>query len=156
MIRTEKIKLTNKELFYILITAYLKKRWWLIAWIWIMIVILLVRESNDSLGYFIVVALILFQVVMVFQYWSYSNSKDNALFLQERYFEIDPNNIVGIIADGTSEPIEIQNLISFIKTKNYYLLYTSITQFIYLPYSSFKTVEDKEWFEKVVVSKIKK
>ena len=155
MIRTDKIKLTSKGLFNILITAYLKKRWWLVAWIWLMIAILLVRQNNDSLGYFIVAALILFQAVMVFQYWSYSRSKDNDTFLQERYFEIDSDRIVGITIDGASEPIETQKIINLIKTSKYYLLYTTLTQFIYIPVDSFKSSEDKEWFEKEIVSKIK-
>jgi hypothetical protein len=156
MIKTENIKLTNKDLFNILITSYLRKRWWLLVWIWVMIAILLLRRNNDSLGYFIVAALILFQIVMVFQYWNYANSKDNAPFLQERKYEIDSDRIVGITSDGISTSIEIQNFISLAKTSKYYLLYTTTTQFICIPFSSFKSNEDMEWFEKEIVSKVKK
>jgi hypothetical protein len=156
MIRTENIKLTSKDLFNILIISYLKKRWWLLVWIWIMIFILLLRQNNDSMGYFIVAALIFFQVVMVFQYWSYANSKDNEPFLKERRYEIAIDKIVGITSDGTSTSIEIQSIISLAKTSKYYLLYTSTTQFICIPFSSFKSSEDNEWFEKEVVSKVKK
>jgi hypothetical protein len=108
------------------------------------------------MGYFIVAALFLFQAVMAFQYWTYANSKDNAAFLEERNYEIDIDKIIGVTADGISEPMEIQSFISVLKTKKYFLLYTTTTQFICLPISSFKSNEDMDWFEKEIVSKIKK
>lgn len=156
MIVTEKIKLTSKDLFNILITSYLKKRWWLLAWIWVMIVILLVRQSNDSFGYFIVAALIFIQLIIAYQYWGYAKSKENNLLTQERYYEIDPDKIVGTVIDGTSTSIETRLFVSFIKTSKYYLLYTSKTEFIYLPISCFKSVEDINWFEREVIEKVRK
>lgn len=154
MIVTEKITLTNKELFKILITSYLKKRWWLVAWIWVMIVLLLFLKQGDSFGYFIVVALFLLQAVMVYQYWRFAN--DNKRFLQERRYEIESDKIVVIAMDGTSVPIEARYFISAETTNKYYLLYTSRTEFIYLPGCSFKRTEDREWFEREIIKRIKK
>ncbi|MGV8093211.1 MAG: hypothetical protein AB2L24_15235 [Mangrovibacterium sp.] len=41
MITTEKIKLTSQLLFKILIRIYLKKRWWLLAWVCVLVIMLL-------------------------------------------------------------------------------------------------------------------
>ncbi len=155
MIITEKIKLTTKELFNILIKSYLKKRWWLLAWIWVMIIILLLRESNDNFGYFVVAALIILQAIILYQYWGYANSKEYVQLLLERQYEIDSEKIVGIAADGTITPYEMQQFISVMKTSKYYLLYTTRTDYIYLPVSSFKSAEDKECFETEIITKIK-
>ncbi|NVO09971.1 MAG: YcxB family protein [Bacteroidales bacterium] len=152
MIVTGQITLTEKELFKILITSYLKKRWWLIAWIWIMVVLLLILKQGDSFAYFIIVALILFQTVMVYQYWSFAN--DNKLFLLERHYEIDSDKIDVIIVNGTSTSIEIRFFRSVERNRKYYLLYTSKVDFIYLPVCSFKNTEDREWFEKEIIKKI--
>lgn len=151
MIATEKIVLTNKDLFNILVKNYLRKRWWMFAWIWVMIVLLLLRENNDSISYFIVVALILLQFLLIYQYWGYANSNEN----NERYFEIQPDKIVGITADGASTIIETSQFRSVVQTSKYFLLYTSKTEFIYLPINCFKTNEDLKWFESEIVEKIK-
>lgn len=134
----------------------MRKRWWLIAWIWVMIVILLVRENNDSFAYVIAAALVLLQGIIAYQYWGYANSKENASYLQDRHYEIDSDKIVGITVDGTSTSIEVRNFISVMKTSNYYLLYTTKTEYIYLPINSFKSTEDKEWFDREIIAKIKK
>jgi len=154
MIVTERIKLTNKELFRILIKSYLKKRWWVIAWIWAMIAIILFRENSDSFGYFIVAALVFLQGIMAYQHWMDANN--NTPFLQERHYEIDSDRIVGITADGISTPFEVQLFLSVMKTSKYYLLYTSKIDFLYLPVCSFKSTEDKDWFEREIVSMIKR
>ena len=155
MIITEKIKLTTKELFNILIANYLKKRWWLLLWIWVMIVILLLRERHDNFGYFIVAALIALQLIILFQYWGYAKSKDNKQLLQERYYEIDSDRINGITADGKATSLEVIDFISVAKTSKYYMLYTTKTDYIYISANSFKSAEDKEWFEEEIISKIK-
>lgn len=155
MIVTENIKLTNKELFKVMINSYLKKKWWLIAWIWVMIAILLFRQSNDSFGYYIVAALILLQVVMLYQYWGYANSKEHSQFVNDRHYEIESDRIVGINTDGTSTSIETRRFISVQINSKYYLLFTSRVEFIYIPVCSFKSTEDRKWFESEILSKIK-
>jgi hypothetical protein len=154
MIVTEQIKLTSKELFSILITAYLKKRWWLVAWIWVMIILLLLRENNDSFGYYIAAALLFLQVIMIFQNWMDANN--SITFLQERHYEIDSDKIVGITIDGSSTSFEVRHFLSVIKTSKYYLLYISKVDFLYFPTYSFKSIEDKEWFEREIVAKVKR
>lgn len=152
MIVTESIKLTSKELFNIYIVSYLKKRWWMVAWIWIAIVLLLFRQNNDSFGYFIVAALVLIQLMVVYQYWGFAKSKD----IQDRYYEIDSDKIVGKSANGMSTTIEIGSLVNVVKASKYYLLYTTKIEFIYLPIVSFKRTEDIEWFEREIIVNIKK
>ena len=156
MIVTDKIQLTTKELFKILIKRYLKKRWWLLVWIWVMIGLLLFRESNDSFRYFIVAALVGLQLIVVYQYWGYATSKDNAPSLKERYYEIDTDKVVGTTPDGKATTVENSLFIKVARTSKYYLLYTTAVEFIYLPFSSFKSSGDKEWFDREIIAKIKK
>jgi len=152
MIVTEKIKLSSKELFQIYIASYLKKRWWMVLWIWVTIVFLLFRENNASFDYFLVASLLAIQFVIAFQYWGYAKSTD----IQERYYEIDPDKVVGITEDGTKISVENRLFISVLKVRSHYLLYTTKVEFIVLPLSSFKNLEDRTWFENDVIAKIKK
>jgi len=153
MIVTEKFKLTSKKLFKILLTSYLRRRWWQVIWLWALVVYLLLRENATFFDYFIVVALFLLQGIIIYQLWSFATSKYEAL-LQERYFEMDADKIVGITSNGMQSIIENRCFFKYTKTSKYYLLYTNRTDFIYLPISSFKSTEDKEWFEREVILKI--
>lgn len=119
-----------------------------------MIVLLLFLKRGDSFGYFIIAGLILLQAMMVYQFWRFAN--DNKLFLQERRYEIESDKIDVITTNGISSSIEIQRFISVEKNSKYYLLYTSRTEFIYLPVCSFKRTEDREWFEREIIKRIKK
>ena len=42
------------------------------------------------------------------------------------------------------------------KTTSYYLLYVARNEYVYLPVSSFESLDDREWFEVEIVNKIKK
>lgn len=151
MIVTEKIKITSKELFQIYITSYFKKRWWMFAWIWVMIVILLFRESTASFDYFIIAALIAIQFIIAYQYWGYAKSTD----IQEKHYEIDLDKVVVIAENGTTTTIENRLFMSVLKVRDNYLLYTTKVEFIVLTISSFKSLEDRTWFENNVIAKIK-
>jgi hypothetical protein len=156
MVTTAKIKLTNYKFFEILISTYLKKKWWLMAWIWTLILILLLDRNKDSIELFLVLFLILFQIILVIQYRRYAYSNENKVFLLERYYEIDNDMINGKMEDGTSQPIKIEHFIKVIKTSKYYLLYLAKSQFIYLPVDAFSNHNDLEWFENEIIKKIKK
>ena len=84
MITTGKIKLTSQMLFRILIRVYLKKRWWLLAWVWVLVVILLLMENRDMLINSLIVFIVLFQILLMAQYWFYARSKDNKVFFLSR------------------------------------------------------------------------
>lgn len=155
-ITTGKVKLTNQKLFRILIRVYLKKRWWLLVWVWILIVILLLMENRDMLTNSLIVFMVLIQILLIAQYWFHSRSKDNKVFFLSRYYEIDREKIVGFLEDGTSTPIKIEHFIRVIKIDNYNLLYLSKTQFIYLPDECFTGETDRQWFEEEVLNRIKK
>ncbi|MGV8137142.1 MAG: YcxB family protein [Mangrovibacterium sp.] len=156
MITTGKIKLTSQKLFRILIRVYLRKRWWLLVWVWVLLIILLLMEKRDVLTNFLIVFMVLSQIFLVAQYWFYSHSKDNKVFFLSRYYEIDKEKIVGFLEDGTSTPIKIEHFIRVIKIDNYNLLYLSKMQFIYLPKECFTSETDRQWFEEEVLSKIGK
>lgn len=107
MITTHPIKLTSKKLFEISIITYLKRKWWLFVWIWGLAIILLMDKNKDSLDIFLILFCILFPTLLIIQFWRYAYSKQNKLFLLERYYEIESDKITGIMEDGTSQPIKI-------------------------------------------------
>lgn len=156
MIKTKKVKLSPKDLFLILIFRYIKKRWWLFAWIWILAIILGADGINDSFDMFFIVFAIFFPILLVIQFWRYVISKDNKLLLLERYYEIDSEKINGIIDQDTYSPIRLNHFIKVDLIRKTYLLYVAKNQFVYIPIDSFESDSDKEWFESEIIKKIKK
>lgn len=156
MITTKKVKLTPKELFSILILRYIKKRWWLFVWIWVLAIILGLKEQHDYFDKFFIAFAIISPILLIIQFWSYVVSKDNKLLLLERYYEIDSEKINGIIDKDTYSPIKHEHFIKVDLIRKTYLLYITKNQFIYIPINSFENDSDRERFENEIIKKIKK
>jgi hypothetical protein len=156
MIRTQNIKITANEFFRLILSIYLKKRWWLVAWIWILIIILLFSRHIGFIEITLLALILLFQVIIIGQYWFYAHSKDNRIYLLARYYEIDIAQIVEMMEDGTTSTVRTERFIKVMKTNRYYLLYVARNEYIYLPLSAFESLADREWFEDEIVNKIGK
>jgi predicted membrane protein len=156
MITTKKVKLTPREFFLILIIRHIKKQWWLFAAIWFLAIIFLVNGINDPVQMFFPVFAIIYPALIVIQFWKYVTSKDNKLLLLERYYEIDNEKINGVIDRDTYSPIKLDHFIKVDWIRNTYLLYVSKNQFIYIPVDAFESDPDREWFEKEILTRIKK
>lgn len=156
MITTKKVKLTPKKLFSILILKYIKKRWWLFIWIWVLALILGLDGINDSFDVFFIVFAIVYPILLLIQFWRYVTSKDNKILLLERYYEIDNEKINGIIDQDTYSPIKLEHFIKVDLIRKTYLLYIAKNQFVYIPIDSFESDLDRQWFENEIIKKIKK
>jgi hypothetical protein len=156
MIRTHSINLSANEFFRLILSIYLKKRWWLVAWIWILIIILLFSGHIGLVEIALLSLILLFQVIIIGQYWIYAHSKDNRIYLLARYYEIGSDQVVELMEDGTTSTIRTERFIKVMKTTRYYLLYVARNEYIYLPFIAFESLGDREWFENEIVNKIKK
>jgi len=156
MIRTQNIKLTANEFFRLILSIYLKKRWWLLAWIWILVIILLLGGSIGLIEIFLLAFILLFQIIIVGQYWFYAHSKDNRIYLMARHYEIDSDQVVELMEDGTSSTIKTERFIKVMKTPKYYLLYVARNEYVYLPVSAFQSLTDREWVEDEIINRIGK
>lgn len=134
--------------------TYLNKRKFFLMWIWILILILAL-SARDEVSTILLSILLLSQILIVVQFWYFARSKDNKLFLLDRYYEIDGEKLVGILDDGSSSVIMNTHFIKVVQTKHHYLLYISKAQFIYIPVSAFQHKSDREWFNENVVQRIK-
>jgi hypothetical protein len=156
MIKTDKFSLTNLDYFKILITTYLKKRWWMISLMLLFGLFFIFKQNKDSFEYFLLFFAFFYPIILLIQYWRYANSKENKLFLIERFFEISEDSITGILTDGSKSIVKLDNIIKVTTLKKYYLLYISKSQFIYIPKNSFMNQQDQEWFTNEIIKKLKK
>ena len=155
MITTKKFKLDTKEYFNILLIRYIKRRWWSFILLLIIATYILLKGKTDSFDNFMLMLVIIYPILIVLQFWRYANSKDNKIFLVERYYEIDNDAITGIVDNNAPSSIKLEYIIKFDTIKQYYLLYISKHQFLCIPIDSFKSNTDKEYFENEIIKKFK-
>ncbi len=91
---------------------------------------------------------------MVFEYWRFSNSKDNRKLFGERYYEISTEHINVYLANGSNSSIKFEQFVKTFELKDYYFLYISKSQSLYFPKRIFKSTEDLDWFKKNIYDKI--
>jgi len=156
MIKTKQFKYTPKELFSLLTMRFIKKRWWLLAWIWILAIVLIIIDNHDSYAYFMCGLSILFPSILAIQFWRLVNSKGNKLLLYPRFYEIDNNKISGIIDEDTHSTTKLEHFIKAEFIRNTYLLFIAKNHVIYIPADSFESDDDRKWFESEIINKIKK
>lgn len=154
VITTREIKLVPNEFFKILLALYFKKRWWFWACIIVVAGSSLAVNIDEPVVRFLTYFLIAYPFLLVLQYWKYAHSKDNKIFLMERFYRIDHEKIVGVMEDGTENTILLDHVIRKVGLKEFYLLYIAKTQFIYIPKASFRSGEDRKWFEDEILTKL--
>lgn len=154
-VTTKKVKLTQYELFTILIGLYAKKRksWMPLLLLFFFLIIAQSRTSN--LQIFLLVFIILYPAVVFIQHWKFARSKENKLFLLERYYDIYEDKIIGYLEDGTENVVRAEHFIKFVNLSDYYILYISQNQFIFIAKHSFQNKNDRDWFENHLLQQIK-
>ena len=146
MITTTNIKLIPNEFFKILLKVYFKKRWWYLLLLLLLSIFLLFEKSTGDFRYFFLGFSILYPLLIILQYWRYTNSTDNKIFFLEKHYDIDENQIVAHVSDGSDNTLKREHFVKVIEFKTCYLLYISKAQFVCLPKAAFKTEEDLTWF----------
>lgn len=155
MIKTKKFQLTKKEYFSFLIRILLKKRWWLFAFILLISFLILFSENRDSSDIFVMVFGFLYPLIIAFQYWRFTNSKENKIIFAERQHEIFVDRIISHMGEISESTIDVKNFIKVFELKDLYLLYISKGQSLYFPKYVFETKEDENWFRNEVFLKVK-
>jgi hypothetical protein len=156
MIKTERFALNSQDYFKILIISYLKRRWWMIAIMVLLGISFLLKNEKDSFDYFFIFFSFFYPIILIIQYWRFANSKQNRLFLVERYFEISEDALVGKLKDGSESIIKKENFIKAVQLRDYYLIYISKGQFVFIPKKAFMNQQDENWFIAEYMNKIPK
>jgi len=155
MIKTKKFQLTKKEYFSFLIRILLKKRWWLFAFILLVSTTILFTDNKDSSDNFIIIFGFAYPLAIIFQFWRFTNSKENKIIFNERQHEIFSDRIISQMGEISESTIDVKNFIKVLELKDLYILYISKGQTFFLPKRIFETREDENWFRNEVFLKIK-
>lgn len=149
MIQTKSFKLTRNIYAKIIIAKRLKKSWWLYALMVILGVLYLPKFGKDHFSTFFVIFSFLYPLAIITYLYFWANSKghqpifsETKLSFDESFLYFERNN-----NETKLSPDTIQNTVSH---SDYWLLYISKGQFIYIPKNIFFSEEDYYKFSKMV------
>jgi len=140
---TEEFSLTRNQYFSILLQNMLTGRWWAFV-VFFLFSILGIKAGVESALLLFALLSTLFLIYMMAEGWIRSNPKANPLIFQNTSCEIDHELISFHFKDGSLIKIKFSNLKEISLRKEYYLLYPSRYQFLYLPLKALRDANDLE------------
>jgi hypothetical protein len=153
MIITEKFTFPKIEYFKILLQNTIKKCWWVLAILIVMIAYGAIKESSQVTILLSILPLI-YILYLVIRCWLHACSKKNKLFYQERYFEVNNHSIICHFNEGTTNEIKLCKIARVIKNPKYYRLFLSKKHFIYIPLAVFRSINDINEFDSFLKARL--
>jgi hypothetical protein len=147
MIQTETFSLTRRRYLQVLLRLYFRRRWWL--WCFFTLAFLIGVIFVNWL--FILAPPLTLGCVLLF-YWRHAYSKANRIFFRERRFELDNEFLSAYLDDGTTDRVNLRNIIRIDKQADCFLLHIARLLYIYVPFACFKSPADLYEFESIVRS----
>lgn len=133
MIKTAKYIFPPFTYFKIVIKQNLKKSWWLYALCFLFAMKQLFSDDRSEFSIFMIVfGIVYLPVVLIYYYFWATNKKNEPLFV-ERQLIFDNGKIVITAQNGITSELLVNHIQKTIENTEYFLLYISKSQFIYLP-----------------------
>ena len=154
IVKTKKYQLTSSK--YIgLATKALINREWKFFGIPLLILILGFVFMSSFWWFFTFALLIptLYILFWIIQFAGFTQHESGKMFFYKMSFEIDSRQVMLKMDSKHGMPVEYKSFTSAFKTKDAFVLTMSKAQFIYLPFSIFKTDGDKKMTETILSRK---
>ncbi len=145
-IKTKTLKPSARKLFTVFINYYLKRRWWVGLIFLALIIINAFGIRSGRLDTMPLVALIIILTLIFYVNWRkfYFTGK------KEKYspvsYEIDKAGIF-LIKEKNKKFVKFSDIRTVVKKKDYYLLFYTKNDFIYIPNTLFQSEEDMKTFK---------
>lgn len=151
-LQTRPISLTPARLFRISLVRHFERRKWLLyvyplAFGLQAYLASLPIDRIRYIGIFGAAIMGVFLIYILSFYWRFAYSPENQAVMRARSYQIDESFISTHLQDGGVTTLNWSRVKEARSRSQYYLLYTSITQFIYLTREAFQSEEDRRAFE---------
>lgn len=158
-VTTKTYAIEKQAYFKLLTTLYMKKMWWITLIYFIVLAFALQWLTNgdtEVLYMTLIAVLVLSTGITLLSRWRFVNSNKNRAFYLTRHYVMDHDKVRSFVEDGSTSVTMINSYVKAEVMGQYYLLYLSKAHCTFIPASSFKTDEDRQWFETNVIGRIKK
>lgn len=153
MIKTNLFSLTRGEFFKIIAINRIKNFWFIYLFSFYAAFHYSKDFGEDKFASFMVIFGIGYLFLMFFYLYYWTWHPYNRIFYNKHYFLIDDYKITTVAENGDKSEMDFLAVVKQAKRDNYWLLYISASQFIYVPKDAFKSPEDVNRFEAIMENK---
>ena len=150
-LKTIRFEISRGEFFRIQVHNYLATRWWTLLALPLLAIAVYFKVDGVPVWMLGFLALVI-PAAQSSYFWIHTNSSDNRIFFLSRSYEFNGQHIKSAMQGSASE-LSWQHITRVIHRENYFLLYLSATQYIYVPYRAFALPEDLKAFEQLLREK---
>jgi hypothetical protein len=154
MIETEKYSQSPKTYFNIVLKTRIKKRGWLYGLIILLglihLYLYLINDVESSIVW--AIFCFLYPLFIYIYLYRFSYSKDQREFLDEKQLFFDAEKIKIVENDGGQGEFPYSRINRVKTEKDFWMLYISKSQFIYVPKNIFYTEADCKEFEQNILN----
>ncbi|MFT6716051.1 MAG: hypothetical protein ACJA0Q_000680 [Saprospiraceae bacterium] len=154
IVKTKKYQLTSSKYIGLALKALIKKEWKYFGIPALLLILGFVFPS--AFWWFFTFALLvpgLYILFWVVQFAGFTQHESGKMFFYKMSFEIDSKQVMLKMDSKHGMPVEYKSFTNAFKTKDAFILTMSKAQFIYLPFSIFKSDGDKKMTETILKRK---
>lgn len=151
-IQTNSFSMTPAMYFKIVAKTRLKRYWWLYLGCFLIACMFLPDFGAKDLATFMVIMGFFYPpFLFVYLYFWTTSSKNKAVFVKKQ-LTINNEKILATLVDNINNEIPFSYIQNVIETNEYWLLYVTASQFLYIPKTVFRTTADLNKFEEIIQS----
>ena len=137
-VKTKKYRLSPSTYIRIALLNVLRQQWWL----WSLLIVATGVVFLLGYRYWALIPaglLLLYFLFWWVQFFGLTRIQDNKLMFERLFYELSKERVIIFLTTKQGMPIEWKQITSAKHGKDYFLLFISKAQFIYLPYSVFQS-----------------
>ncbi|MFT6746782.1 MAG: hypothetical protein ACJAZ2_001126 [Glaciecola sp.] len=153
IVKTKKYQLTSSKYIGLATKALINREW---KYFGIPLLLIILGVIFGEYAWFFTFALLvpgLYILFWVIQFAGFTQHESGKMFFYKMSFEIDSRQVMLKMDSKHGMPVEFKSFTGAFKTKNAFVLVMSKAQFIYLPFSIFKSDGDKKMIETILSRK---
>lgn len=152
VVKTRKYQLSVNQFIKIGMAGIIRKQWWVIL---IAVAIMCVYFVQPSIWWIVggSVGYILYLLFWLIQFAGLSQMEQGKFMFEKLSYEITSQQILLKLNPRQGMPIKWEQIKRAVAGKDFYVLYMSKVQFIYLPYKVFNNENDRKFFETILKRK---
>lgn len=153
MTKTKIYNLPKTKYAKIVILKRLKKSWWLYLVVLVMATFHLSKFGKDNFSTFFVIFAVLYPLATTVWLYFWAISNDRELVFKDTLLTFDDSNLY-FIKDNNESKIPYTNIKKVISKENFWMLYISKEQFIYVDKTIFYSDDDYNNFSKLINQRV--
>ena len=153
MIQTKEFSLTKKKYTKIVLLIRFKKSWWLYLLMFLLGLFHLPKFGNDNFSTFFVLFSFSYPFIISIYLYFWAGSKDHQPIFSKTKLSFNDEYLF-FERDGNESKLMPNSIQKVLSKNDYWLIYLSKGQFIYIPKNIFHNVDDFESFSRLIKQKL--